>query len=234
MPVRMTKMSPDLQTYADNGLKLCRDGDWNKGLSVLAAVLDQRTPLDQVPGIIYSYLGYGVARYQGKLREGLKLCEHSLKIQYYEAENHWNLARVQALAGERQAAHQTIEHGLKLDPDHAGLIATQKELGVRKKPILWFLGRDNPINVMLGKWRHSISQEASSQPPPDRLPPSQRRAMGATGTATPRPMSATGSMPRPASATGSFQRPSTATPPPRNRPPGTSTPDPASKTPPPK
>lgn len=216
MPVRMTKMSPELQTYADNGLKLCRDGDWNKGLAVLAAVLDQRTPLDQVPGVVYSYLGYGVARYQNKLREGLKLCEHSLKIQYYEAENHWNLARVQALAGERQLAHQTIERGLKLDPEHAGLLATQKELGVRKKPIVWFLSRDNPINVLLGRLRHSMSQDAKSAPPPEtRLPPSQRRSMGATGTATPRPGATGTSTPRPAG---------TSTPMPRNRPPGTPAP----------
>jgi hypothetical protein len=209
----MGRMNAELQTYADNGLKLCRAGDWNKGLPVLAAVLDQRTPMDDVPGIVYSYLGYGVARYQNKIREGLKLCEHSLKIQYYEAKNHWNLARVQALSGERQAAHATIERGLKLDPEHAGLLASQKELGVRKKPIVWFLSRDNPINVMLGRLRHSMSANAKSAPPPEsRLPPSQRRSMGATGTATPRPMSATGSTPRPGSAN--------PTPAPRNRPPG--------------
>jgi tetratricopeptide (TPR) repeat protein len=159
----MAKLNPELQTQADDGLRLCRAGDWNKGLALLAAVLDQRTPMDQVPGVVYSYLGYGVARFQGKVREGIKLCEHSLKIEYYEAENHWNLARVQTLAGERQSAHQTIDHGLKLDPNHEGLLATQLELGVRKRPILGFLSRDNPVNVWLGRLRHSIKEPPAPQ-----------------------------------------------------------------------
>jgi len=188
MRVRMAKMSPELQSYADDGLRLCRNGDWNKGLSVLASVLDQRSPLDQVPGVVYSFLGYGVARFQGKLREGLKLCEHSLKIEYYEADNHWNLARVQALAGERQNAHQTIDHGLKLNPEHEGLLATQKELGVRKQPVLGFLSRDNPVNVFLGRLRHSMKASNDSTQPPAR--PALRHPTSATGTRTPRPSGA--------------------------------------------
>jgi tetratricopeptide (TPR) repeat protein len=159
----MAKMNPDLQAYADDGLRLCRAGDWNKGLPVLAAVLEQRSPMDQVPGLVYSYLGYGVARYQGKIREGIKLCEHAIKIQYYECENHWNLARIQALAGERMNAHQTIERGLKLDPTHDGLLATQRELGVRRAPVLKFLARSNPINVFLGRMRHQLLESRAAQ-----------------------------------------------------------------------
>jgi tetratricopeptide (TPR) repeat protein len=211
----MAKLSEELQKYADDGLKLCRAGDWNKGLSVLASVLEQRGPSDQVPGVVYSYLGYGVARFQNKVREGLKLCEHSLKLQYYEAENHWNLARVQALAGERQAAHQTIEHGLKLDPDHAGLLATQRELGVRKPPIIGFLSRDNPINVMLGRWRHSLRKDANApEPATPGAPPSPRSRMAATGTRTPMPQNRMG-----ATGTRTPMPGANATPAPRNRPP---------------
>jgi hypothetical protein len=98
---------------------------------------------------------------QGKVREGLKLCEHSLKIQYYEADNHWNLARVQIVSGERLAAFQTISRGLKLDPTHEGLLQTQKEIGVRRRPVLGFLSRDHPLNIWLGRLRHG-NQSAKS------------------------------------------------------------------------
>ena len=151
----MARLSPDLQTYADEGLSLCRAGDWTKGLPVLAALLEKKSASDQVPGIVYSFFGYGVARYQGNTREGIKLCEHALKIQYYEADNHWNLARIQAFSGDRLAAFQTISRGLKLDPGHEGLIGSQKEIGVRRKPMLGFLSRDNPLNIWLGRLRHS-------------------------------------------------------------------------------
>ncbi len=200
MQIRMAKLNAELQSYADDGLRLCRAGDWNKGLSVLAAVLDQRSPSDQVPGIVYSFLGYGVARFQGKIREGIKLCEHALKLQYYEADNHWNLARVQALAGERATAHQTIEHGLKLDPTHEGLLATQRELGVRKQPVLGFLARDNPVNVLLGRWRHSLSAQQAAPPPasapPARRPPAVGAAARASGAPAARSASARGPAPK--------------------------------------
>jgi tetratricopeptide (TPR) repeat protein len=157
MAIPMTGLSPELQALVEDGLKLCRSGDWNKGLPLLAAVLEQRTPTDTVPGIVYSYLGYGVAKYQGQVREGVKLCDHAIKVEYYEAENHWNLSRVYVIAGDRLAAFHAISRGLKLNPDHAGLLATQTEIGVRKPPVLKFLSRDHPINVYLGKWRHARS-----------------------------------------------------------------------------
>ena len=207
MRFRMARLSPQLQASSEEGLELCRSGDWTKGLLVLASVLDQRTPSDQVPGIVYSYLGYGVARFQGKQREGLKLCEHSLKIQYYEADNHWNLARVQALAGERLAALLTVDHGLKLDPSHQGLIEAQRELGVRKKPMIGFLSRENPLNVFLGRLRHSIKEGKSDAPPSRPLPKrpvgaasgrstgSIPAAKGGSATPTPQPRSAASKSP---------------------------------------
>jgi len=200
----MARLSPELQTYANDGLRLCREGEWNKGLAVLAAVLEQRSPVDEVPGVVYSYLGYGVARFQGKLREGQKLCEHALKIEFYEADNHWNLARVQALAGERMNAHNTIERGLKLDAAHEGLLATRAELGVRKRPVLGFLSRENPLNVLLGRIRHSLKATPNA--------PAQ--------TTGERSVDRTGSRPRPqlrqpgnsVAATGSRPAPKTASP----------------------
>lgn len=185
----MAKLRPELQGYADDGLKLCRAGDWNKGLSVLAAVLDQRNAQDDVPGVVYSFLGYGVARFQGKLREGIKLCEHALKLQFYDADNHWNLARIQALAGERLNAHATIEKGLKLDSHHEGLLALQKDLGVRRRPVLGFLDRNNPINVFLGRMRHNMRKQPepeSSKPPLPRERPSRQPGAAAPGS-TPAP-----------------------------------------------
>jgi len=155
MALSMAKLRPELLAQAEEGLRLCRQGDWSKGMPILATVLENRWPGEETPGVIYSYLGYGVARYQNRVREGLKLCEHGVKQQYYEAENHFNLARVQQLGGDRKTTLATVERGLKLDPDHKGLLALKKELGVRRAPVFKFLRRDNPINVLLGRLRHS-------------------------------------------------------------------------------
>lgn len=153
----MLGLSEELQGYAEEGLRLCREGEWRKGMPVLAAVIEQKGPYDKVPGVVYSYLGYGVAKYQSKLNEGLRLCEHAVKIQFYEADNHWNLARVNVLAGHRRNAVSAINSGLKLDEDHEGLRRLGKEIGLRRLPVLGFLGRANPVNVLLGRIRHAIA-----------------------------------------------------------------------------
>jgi len=156
MRVSMAPGESGISNVVEDGLRLCRSGDWKRGLPVLAAAVEHRGPGDRTPGLVYSYLGYGTARFQNRGRDGLKLCEHAIKIQYYEADNHWNLARVQVLLGERRLAVATLEHGLKLDPEHEGLLGLKKEIGSRRRPVLGFLGRDNPLNVFFGRLRHSL------------------------------------------------------------------------------
>jgi hypothetical protein len=43
--------------------------------------------------------------------------------------------------------------GLGVQSDHPGIIRTLKQMGVRKKPVIPFLGRNNPLNIFLGKLR---------------------------------------------------------------------------------
>jgi len=158
MRVSMAGAENQIHGYVEEGVRLCREGEWKKALPVLASAIENRGPGEQVPGIAYSYLGYGVARFQGKQREGLKLCEHALKVQYYESDNHWNLTRIHVLMANRRLAVQALERGLKLDPDHAGLLEVKKEIGMRKRPVLGFLDRGHPVNIVLGRIRHGFSR----------------------------------------------------------------------------
>lgn len=143
---------------AEAAIALCRAGDWSRGLSVLADLVKERGLSDSVPGTAYSYLGYGIARYQRSVKEGLRLCEHAVKAQFYQPENHLNLARVHMLAKNRKAAVAALIQGLRLDSRHSGLRALAAELGVRKRPVLGFLKRNNLLNKTLGRMRHQIKQ----------------------------------------------------------------------------
>lgn len=141
---------------AEAAIELCKAGDWSRGLTVLADLVKDRGLSESVPGVAYSYLGYGIARYQRQVKEGLRLCEHAVKAQFYHPESHLNLARVLMLAKNRRRAVVALAQGLSLDPKHAGLRAMQDELGVRKRPVVRFLGRDNLVNKTLGRLRHQI------------------------------------------------------------------------------
>jgi len=155
---------PDDETYdaraiALKGIALCREGDWDRGLQLLGQIAEERPEGQELPGTVYSYLGYGVARYQKRIRDGFKLCEHAVKIQYYDPENHMNLAKVQLLMNDRRGAVGSIARGLKLDPNHRGLKELRVDIGVRKRPFIPFLSRTNPINVFLGRLRHGFKDD---------------------------------------------------------------------------
>jgi hypothetical protein len=147
---------PEISDTLHRGLDLCRVGEWDRGLAILG-YLAQSTDRAVLPGLFYSYLGYGIARCERRVKEGVKLCQHAIKIEFYQPENYLNLARTHLLDGERRGAVRAIEKGLKIDPHHLELLALQREIGFRREPVLSFLSRDNPLNRFLGRLRHKTT-----------------------------------------------------------------------------
>jgi hypothetical protein len=93
---------------------------------------------------------------ENRIREGLRLCEKAIELSFYDSDNYYNLARIHQLRGNRRAINKTIEAGLKVDPEHAGLLAMKRKLGERRSPVLPFLKRSHPMNVFLGRMRHRL------------------------------------------------------------------------------
>lgn len=153
---------PDFSDVLRRGIQRCRQGDWEVGLAFLARIAEAERST-ALPGVFYSYLGYGIALRQKRVQEGLKLCRHSVKIQ---SENYVNLARTCLLAGDRPAAVRAVLDGLKVDRQHAVLLELHRELGIRLQPVLPFLGRSNPLNQLLGRLRHAWQGD----PPPEDRP----------------------------------------------------------------
>jgi len=134
------------------GLALCREGEWSNGLFFLGKIAEAgRTAA--MPGVFFTTLGYGIARYQQRAEEGLKLCRHGVKLQFYEPQNYLYLARTALLCEKREEAVKAVRGGLKVDPNNAELKALYAELGIRQLPVLPFLSRSNPLNQFLGRLR---------------------------------------------------------------------------------
>lgn len=145
----------ELVETLQRGLDLCRVGEWDRGLAILG-YLAQSADRSSLPGLFYSYLGYGIARCEGRVEEGVKLCQHAIKIEFYQPENYVNLARAHILDKDRRGAVRAIEKGLKIDPHHADLLALRRDVGFRRLPVLAFLSRDHFLNRALGRLRHKI------------------------------------------------------------------------------
>ena len=146
----------DIAQLINEGIALCRDGNWNKGIERLSVAADRKSS-GEVSSLMYSFLGYGIAKFKGRRREGLALCEHAVKIEFYQPDNQLNLARTLMLNGNRKKAIEAVSRGLQIDPDHGELIAMRKDMGSRRSPVFGFLGRNNFLNVLLGRLRHSLS-----------------------------------------------------------------------------
>ena len=160
VPPRPPAMSREqLLVAVDRGLDLCRFGNFKEGLAELAALGDL-TRVKDVPSAYFSYLGFALAKQRNQIPQGIKLCRHAIKLEFFQTENYVNLARTCLLSEKfRREAFEAVRDGLRVDPEHPELIELERQLGSRKAPVLSFLGRKNPLNRLLGSFRHLLSRD---------------------------------------------------------------------------
>jgi len=87
--------------------------------------------------------------------EGVRFCREAVAKEGYNPDLLWNLGRTLLVADRRGEAHAALTKGLRLQRDHRGIILELKTMGVRRKPFMRFLGRNNPFNVFIGRLRNS-------------------------------------------------------------------------------
>lgn len=155
----MSTTITELNQAAKQGVEACKRGQWKEGLAVLGKIAEADRQGAELNGQFYSYLGYGIARYERRVKEGLALCQHSIKVQFYEPENYVNLARVHLLARNRRKAVEALTRALKLNASHPGARALAHEIGWRRPPVIPFLSRNNFLNQLLGKMRHQLGEK---------------------------------------------------------------------------
>jgi tetratricopeptide (TPR) repeat protein len=166
-PEPVTADPDQVAAFLARGLDHCRKGEWDKGLAYLAALTQYEGSVD-LPAAFYSYLGYGIALCQRRYREGINLCEHAVKKEFYKAEGFYNLARVRLLVNDRKRALEALNQGLKIEPRHRGLLRLRKTLGLRRPPVVPFLSRSNILNRLLGRLRHDLKTPAPPAGEPEK------------------------------------------------------------------
>jgi len=132
------------------GIRACRGGDWYKGHGELTRLAQQEERYRKLPGLFYSFLGQAMARCEGRRREGLDLCLHAIKIEPFQPENYLNLAEVYVMLRNKRGALRALAQGLRIDPSHDGLLEACRNLGLRRRLPIPFLGRGNFLNRYFG------------------------------------------------------------------------------------
>jgi tetratricopeptide (TPR) repeat protein len=151
---------PEAVASFDEGLQRYREGD-----AVAAHALferaHRRAPFD---ARLMSWYGLTLVMVERNSNLGMLFCDQSLRMAGPDAELLLNQARAHLALGQRDRAVRSVIRGLATAPLDPALRAAQTSMGWRRKPVLPFLHRNNPINRWLGKLRHKWSRRMNPVP----------------------------------------------------------------------
>ena len=142
----------------DAAIQMAKGGDHLSALNLFLEIYGTdsappiRSPKDAA-GL--SYFGLSLALVKKEYKTAVELCKRAIDLEFYNGDHYANLSRVYLAAGKRKAAVDAADSGLKLQPENEQLRSARRALGVRARPAVPFLKRENPINVSLGQQRHA-------------------------------------------------------------------------------
>jgi len=152
------------------GLLALKEGRGLEALALFEAALELEKQLGArtTQARYLSYYGLTLALHAGQPREGAELCRQAIALEFFNADLCWNLGRVMLASGRRKEAFAAFLKGLSVQKNHQEIIGELGRMGWRKRPMIGFLPRANPINAALGKLFRSEPRPA----------PARRRASG--------------------------------------------------------
>jgi len=131
---------------------------------------------------VQSWYGLTLVLVERNSNLGVALCDQALRLAGPVPELVLNQARTHLALGQRDRVLRALQRGLEATPGDPALEAALQAMGRRRRPVLPFLSRGNPLNVWLGRLRHRWQRAAP--PPPatplmlGRLPPGGGRRDG--------------------------------------------------------
>jgi tetratricopeptide (TPR) repeat protein len=152
--------------YFEEVQQLLREGDGNAALSTLRHALDQ-FPVDP---FLLSYYGCLLAVVENKPQEGIRICEDALLTlrtsmpfgsEFFYPAFYLNLGRAYMKGDKKKDAIRAFQHGLQNDPHNSDILWEMKKIGSRKKPLVPFLSRTNPINKYIGMLLYKAPRKKS-------------------------------------------------------------------------
>ena len=132
---------------AERGIEAVEAGDTVLGLDLLGKV-----PAEEVTPLVHSYLAVCLAREQGLVTQAVAMCTDAMTSEPSNPAHYLNLGRTHLLAGEKQEAIRMFRDGL-LFGENRHIRRELDKLGWREPPTFPSLGREHPVNRLLGRLR---------------------------------------------------------------------------------
>ena len=145
-----------------SGLECFESHDYEAALPLFRAA-DESAAIDDIYQNRYTSF-HGLARaFMGDVR-GVKLCRKAAVGETNDAEVYYNLAKAENRLGSRESAYQALRRGLRVAPEHAGLLQLKNDFVLREqRGLVEGLKRDNWVNRLLGKLFRGTRQPYSDR-----------------------------------------------------------------------
>lgn len=142
-----------------------------KHRAAYAVILEAAAKYPKEP-LILSYYGLLLSLVDRKHRSAIETCKKAVGLcnprDAYSRSVLFpalllNLGKAYLAAGKKKDAIDAFNRGLSFDRSHSEIKRELRLLGERKKPLVPFLGRGNPINKLIGKLLHKSETDKRLQ-----------------------------------------------------------------------
>ena len=129
----------------EKGIAAVDNGDTAQGLFCLESLFEKRPD----PTVV-SYYAVCLAKERGEVQRAFELCDAAMEDDPGNSVHYLNLGRVYVAGGMKREAIKAFRDGLLYGK--SPLIARELEkLGWRDVPVIPSLGREHPVNKLLGR-----------------------------------------------------------------------------------
>jgi tetratricopeptide (TPR) repeat protein len=113
-----------------------------------------------------SFYGLLLGLCERRWEQALELCRSAARDEFFDPTHYLNLARLHLAFGFKAEGLRLLRRGLMIAPDHEEILAALRRLGVRRRPPLGFLRRENALNRLIGKLTDRVRVAPEPEPSP--------------------------------------------------------------------
>lgn len=135
----------DINKVIEDGITLAREGHYADALKIF----EDDLCFTQNPTAM-AYYALCLANIEGNYDKAISLCLMAAEKEFYNPEIYLSLGRIFLLNGQKAVAVKSFRKGLTFDSSHNILLQEVKKLGMRRKPVITFLPRQNMVNRLFG------------------------------------------------------------------------------------
>jgi tetratricopeptide (TPR) repeat protein len=152
-------LNPSAEDSFQKGLEALEEGRRREAMAMFEAAieLERRFGKGRPQARYLSFYGLCLGLEQNDLREAMRFCREAVTIEGYNADIRCNLSLVLMKAGRRKEAYSNLARGLSIEPGHEKILRAMRQMGFRRRPVVPFLARTNPVNVILGRVRFRLA-----------------------------------------------------------------------------